>query len=276
MGATPAMAPMAGLMQARGAAPTGVPGVPGINPVAAAALAAAPGSPRPPGLGFAKGGRVRKFNSTQAAAENLPTHPGAKKLAKGGVLRRKPPKVKQPVPTPPPEGPADNLPPPGPMGGPPAPGPTPMMAKGGKWIQDAKLKKGALHKELGVPQGEKIPEKKLEKAAKAPGKLGRRARTAETLKGLHHAEGGKICTKCGKAHGGACKMAKGGFSKFDSTKGAPGNLPTGKKKFAAGGAAKERKGFPNTLKPPRKGYAEGGKVRGAGAAERGTRFSGIY
>ena len=53
-----------------------------------------------------------------------------------------------------------------------------------KWIQKAIKKPGALHKELGVPQGEKIPAKKLAKAAKAPGKEGQRARLAETLKGM--------------------------------------------------------------------------------------------
>ena len=40
-----------------------------------------------------------------------------------------------------------------------------------KWIQKAIKKPGALHKELGVPEGKKIPKKKLEKAEKAPGKL---------------------------------------------------------------------------------------------------------
>ena len=45
---------------------------------------------------------------------------------------------------------------------------------------------GALHKELHVPEGEKIPAKKLAKAASAGGKLGQRARFAETLKGLSH------------------------------------------------------------------------------------------
>ena len=50
-----------------------------------------------------------------------------------------------------------------------------------KWIQKAIKKPGALHKELGVPEGKKIPKKKLEKAAKASGKLGQRARLAETL-----------------------------------------------------------------------------------------------
>jgi len=57
------------------------------------------------------------------------------------------------------------------------------MAK--KWIQGAIKHPGALHKELGVPQGEKIPAKKLEKAAHSSGKLGKRARLAETLKGMH-------------------------------------------------------------------------------------------
>jgi hypothetical protein len=52
------------------------------------------------------------------------------------------------------------------------------------WIAGAIKKPGALHKELGVPKGQKIPAKKLAKAAKAPGKLGQRARLAETLKGF--------------------------------------------------------------------------------------------
>lgn len=53
-----------------------------------------------------------------------------------------------------------------------------------KWIQKAIKKPGALHKELNVPEGKKIPAKKLEKAAKKSGKIGQRARMAETLKGL--------------------------------------------------------------------------------------------
>jgi len=56
-------------------------------------------------------------------------------------------------------------------------------AKGG-WIKEAIKKPGALRKELGVKAGEKIPAKKLAAAAKEPGKLGQRARLAETLKGL--------------------------------------------------------------------------------------------
>ena len=54
--------------------------------------------------------------------------------------------------------------------------------KGGKWIQEAIKKPGALKKSLGVKAGEKIPAGKLAKAAKAPGKMGQRARLAQTLK----------------------------------------------------------------------------------------------
>lgn len=57
------------------------------------------------------------------------------------------------------------------------------MAK--NFIQKAIKKPGALHKQLGVPQREKIPKNKLEKAALAKGKLGKRARLAETLEKLH-------------------------------------------------------------------------------------------
>ena len=53
-----------------------------------------------------------------------------------------------------------------------------------KWIQKAIKKPGALKSSLGVKKGEKIPASKLAKAAKAPGKMGQRARLAQTLKGL--------------------------------------------------------------------------------------------
>lgn len=53
------------------------------------------------------------------------------------------------------------------------------MAK--KFIQAAIKHPGALHRQLGVPQGQKIPAGKLEAAAKQGGKLGQRARFAQTL-----------------------------------------------------------------------------------------------
>jgi hypothetical protein len=55
-------------------------------------------------------------------------------------------------------------------------------AKDGKWIQKAIKKPGALRKSLGAKKGEPIPAGKLAAAAKKPGKLGQRARLAQTLK----------------------------------------------------------------------------------------------
>lgn len=53
------------------------------------------------------------------------------------------------------------------------------------WIKKAIKKPGALRKELKVKEGKDIPMKKLDKAAKAPGKLGQRARLAKTLRKLN-------------------------------------------------------------------------------------------
>lgn len=58
------------------------------------------------------------------------------------------------------------------------------ISEGKKWIAGAIKKPGALHKQLGVPEGEKIPAGKLEKAAEESGKMGKRARLAKTLKTL--------------------------------------------------------------------------------------------
>jgi hypothetical protein len=52
------------------------------------------------------------------------------------------------------------------------------------WIQSAIKKPGSLKKALGVAADKKIPPAKLAAAAKKPGKMGKRARLAETLKGL--------------------------------------------------------------------------------------------
>ena len=53
-----------------------------------------------------------------------------------------------------------------------------------KWIQKAIKKPGALRSALGAKPGKPIPAAKLAKAAKAPGKIGQRARLAQTLKKL--------------------------------------------------------------------------------------------
>lgn len=56
------------------------------------------------------------------------------------------------------------------------------MAK--KFLKDAIKRPGQLHRDLGVPEGKKIPEGKLRAAEKRPGKVGERARLAETMKGF--------------------------------------------------------------------------------------------
>jgi hypothetical protein len=53
------------------------------------------------------------------------------------------------------------------------------MAK--KWIKKAIKKPGALRRALRVKKGQKISAKKLSAAAKKGGKLGQRARLAQTL-----------------------------------------------------------------------------------------------
>lgn len=52
-----------------------------------------------------------------------------------------------------------------------------------KWMQNVHPKKGALHKQLGVPEGKKIPAKKLEKATHSKDPLlKKRAVLAETYR----------------------------------------------------------------------------------------------
>lgn len=57
------------------------------------------------------------------------------------------------------------------------------MAKSKKFIQKVIQPgdRGKLHKDLNVPQGQKIPADKLAAATKEPGKVGQRARFAQTL-----------------------------------------------------------------------------------------------
>lgn len=63
------------------------------------------------------------------------------------------------------------------------------MGRSKKWIQGIGMEKGALHRELHVPTGEKIPAKKLSKAAHSKNPLLRkRANLAKTLKSFHHGQ----------------------------------------------------------------------------------------
>ena len=58
-----------------------------------------------------------------------------------------------------------------------------------KWIQKAlpPSSHGKLHRALNVPEGQKIPEKKIEKAEHSPNeRVAREARLGETLKHMRH------------------------------------------------------------------------------------------
>lgn len=54
------------------------------------------------------------------------------------------------------------------------------------WIAGATKHKGALHRNLGVPEGQKIPDSKIKAAehSKSP-KIRKEANLAETLKHIH-------------------------------------------------------------------------------------------
>jgi hypothetical protein len=62
------------------------------------------------------------------------------------------------------------------------------------WIAGAVSKhKGSLHRALGVPQGDKIPAKKVEQAAHSDNPaLAKKARLAETLGKLRRRHGGSV------------------------------------------------------------------------------------
>ena len=61
------------------------------------------------------------------------------------------------------------------------------------WIKGAIKHPGALHKQLGVKQGETIPSGKLQKAAHSDNPtLAKRANLAMTLKKLHKRHGGDV------------------------------------------------------------------------------------
>ena len=60
-----------------------------------------------------------------------------------------------------------------------------MAKKPKKWIKVATSDKGALHRHLGVPEGEKIPADKLESATHSDNpKIRKEANLAMTLKGM--------------------------------------------------------------------------------------------
>lgn len=56
-----------------------------------------------------------------------------------------------------------------------------MAQKKKNWIKSAIGRPGLLHKQLGIPMGQKIPPSKLAALAKSGGKNAKRARLALTL-----------------------------------------------------------------------------------------------
>jgi len=61
------------------------------------------------------------------------------------------------------------------------------------WIKGAIKHPGSLHKSLHVPEGEKIPAKKLAKAEHSQDPhIRKQAALAETLKKLHKRHGGSV------------------------------------------------------------------------------------
>ncbi len=68
------------------------------------------------------------------------------------------------------------------------------MAK--KWIRKATENKGALHRNLGVPEGQKIPAGKLASAENSKNPTIRKeASLAATLKGFHHKAAKRYASK---------------------------------------------------------------------------------
>lgn len=106
------------------------------------------------------------------------------------------------------------------------------LKKGGSanWIAGAIKHPGALHKSLKVPAGEKIPAKKLAKAAHSDNpKLAKRARLAQTLKSLHKADGGSAKNATSPASQSSdfdkevMKMPGGGDPRYERTSPAGGS-----------------------------------------------------
>ena len=152
---------------------------------------------------------------------------------------------------------------------------TPGLKKGGKaaggekWIQGAIEKPGALRKSLGVKEGEKIPAKKLHEAAEKGGKLGKRARLAETLGRMNRKSGGR--TGKGKTNINIVIAAGQRQPQDQSAVPGPGAAPIAPVPMPApapGGAPPMGAGMPPAAAPPMGGgmpmpgaFKKGGRVK---------------
>jgi hypothetical protein len=69
-----------------------------------------------------------------------------------------------------------------------------------KWIKSAIKHPGALHRALHVPEGEKIPAKKMAKAAKSGSKrVKKMVSLAHTLKHLGKMDGGQVSQRADRS-----------------------------------------------------------------------------
>jgi hypothetical protein len=124
----------------------------------------------------------------------------------------------------------------------------PGYAKGGRnFIAGAIKKPGALRKSLGVKAGDKIPAGKLAAAAEKPGKVGRRARLAQTLRKMNRAEGGKVKKDT--------KVADDDRSFLEKLLGTGTAGKTGEK------LAGRRRQIDDAVDAAERGYAKGGETR---------------
>lgn len=138
------------------------------------------------------------------------------------------------------------------------------------WIQSAIKRPGQLHRDLGVPQGKKIPKGMVAAAAKRKGKVGQRARLAQTLSGFSRSKQTKESNDChepaGQPTGGQFCSKGGGDSWARSGGGSGGDFAA--TMGVANKVAAERK-KPQIRVEPRQGQRNVLKVISVGGRDVG-------
>src|SRR5262245_51602373 len=150
-------------------------------------MATVPARGKPPTAKSSKAATKKALAPKGKAGPPKPSRPQQAQRGLQGATRRPPtPGLPPPAPTPPVPPPSQPLGVPGLGMGHMSNANNPKgVGAGANWIAGAIKKPGALHEDLGVPQGQKIPAKKVNAAAKGGGKTAQRARLAKTLKGFN-------------------------------------------------------------------------------------------
>jgi hypothetical protein len=245
-------------------------------------LAGGPPPGGPPGLGGLPPGPPPGPPAGLPVVPPAGPPPGLPPGGPPGLAGGPPPGLAGPPPGPPPGLPPVAGPPPGLPAGPPPGVPAPMPqvaapgAAAGAGLPNANLnalrqglaggrpgrmKKGGRVKGKGVLT--RRPKLSLASVAKKNPVMTPQPYEVSPPEPPELAKGGKVAAK--KAEGGKIVIRKREGGKCDDMT----------DKMAAGGVAKVRKGFPKTNPAPKK-LASGGKVRGCGAATKGTSFAGIF